>query len=92
MRPPDIIRPVKLTTTLPEDVRAQLDIHLYSPLENRVPKGAYQAFFLERIREFFNTKTLDVGEFLDPPQLGFIVRGPALTISTLRQILEILRP
>jgi hypothetical protein len=53
MRPPNITRPVKLTTTLPEDIRAKLDLFLYSELEGRVPKGAYQAFFLERIREFF---------------------------------------
>jgi hypothetical protein len=38
---------------LPEDVRAKLDILLWSAVEKRVPLGAYQAFFLERIRDYF---------------------------------------
>lgn len=51
---PNIIRPVKLTTCIPEDLRAKLDLYLYSHLEGRVPKGAYQKFLCERIREFFD--------------------------------------
>jgi hypothetical protein len=38
---------------LPEDIRAKLDVYLFSAVEGRVPKGAYQAFFIERINEFF---------------------------------------
>lgn len=55
-KPPKIIRPTKLTLALPEDVRAKLDLHLFSEVEHRVPFGAYQRFFIERIREFFNPK------------------------------------
>lgn len=44
---------VKLTTRLPLDLHTRLAAHLYSPLEGRIPLGAYQAFFSERIREFF---------------------------------------
>lgn len=61
-RRPNIMRPVPLRTTFPEDVRAQLDLHLYSEVEGRVPQGAYQAFLIERIREFFNRKSYDTGK------------------------------
>jgi hypothetical protein len=50
---PLIIRPTRLETSIPEDLRAKLDLHLMSPLEGRVPKGAYQAFILELMRDFF---------------------------------------
>lgn len=55
-RPPNVLRPVKLTTYLPEDLRAKLDIHLFSSVEGRVPHGAYSRFLEERVREFFNPK------------------------------------
>jgi len=88
MRRPDIMRPVKLTTTLPEDIRALLDLHLYSPLEERVPKGAYQAFFIERIREFFDTKTLDLSLYCRVPSRGMTVRGSAAAINLLNDMLR----
>lgn len=56
LKKPKIIRPVKLTTNLPEDVRAKLDLHLYSEVEGRVPFGAYQRFLVERIQEFFSER------------------------------------
>lgn len=55
-RPQHILRPVKLTTYLPEDLRAKLDLHLYSEVEGRVPHGAYSKFLAERVREFFEPK------------------------------------
>lgn len=55
-RPPNILRPTKLTTYLPEDLRAKLDLHLFSEIEGRVPHGAYSQFLAERVREFFAPK------------------------------------
>lgn len=52
-RRPDLDRPVPLKLMLPESERTRLDLHLFSALEGRVPQGAYQNFFRERIREFF---------------------------------------
>lgn len=53
MKPPKILRPIRLSTTIPEDVRAKLDLYLYSEVEGRVPFGAYQKFIVERTQEFF---------------------------------------
>jgi len=53
-------RPVALTLKLPESVRARLDLLLFSALEGRVPKGAYQDFFAARIQEFFEHRQLDL--------------------------------
>lgn len=55
-RPPKVMRPVKLTTYLPEDLRAKLDLYLYSDVEGRVPHGAYSAFLAERVKEFFEQR------------------------------------
>ena len=64
-----IIRPIKLTTTFPEDVRVKLDLHLYSEVEQRVPKGAYQTFLVDRIRKFFSHRQLQLptGEWIEGP-------------------------
>lgn len=53
---PLIIRPTRLETSIPEDLRAKLDLHLQSQVEGRIPKGAYQRFILDLIREFFAKK------------------------------------
>ncbi len=55
-RPPNILRPIKLTTTLPEDIHAKLTLYLYSEAEGRVPAGAYQRFLVDRITEFFSRR------------------------------------
>lgn len=78
-----IDRPVPLTTHLPESVSAQLTLHLFSPLEGRVPKGAYQAFFVERIREFFSWRRLDLHPF--GFGRGFFVSGPPEMIDELEK-------
>jgi len=64
-RRPNIEPSVATNLHLPETVRARLDLVLFSELEGRVPKGAYQRFFLERLQEFFTFKTRDLS-----PQLG----------------------
>jgi hypothetical protein len=87
MRQPNILRPIKLNTTLPEDIRTKLDLHLWSDVEGRVPKGAYQRFFLDRIREYFDHRTLDLAEYCDCP-VSAPVRGSPATIDLLRALLR----
>jgi hypothetical protein len=53
MPQPNIIRPTKLTMHIPEDVRARMDLFLWSEVEQRVPKGAYQQFIVRLINRFF---------------------------------------
>lgn len=55
-RRPNILRPITLNTTLPEDLRAKLDLHLFSEVEGRVPKGAYQRLITELLNQYFNRK------------------------------------
>lgn len=49
-----IDRPIMLHVALPLSIRTRLDLHLFSELEGRVPKGAYQEFFIERLQEYFS--------------------------------------
>lgn len=53
---PNILRPVRLHTTLPEDLHGKLTLYLFSPAEGKVPKGAYQKFICDRIVEFFSNR------------------------------------
>ena len=73
---------------LPEDIHTQLTLALFSPLENRVPFGGYQAFFVERIREYFTRRPFDLSPYtgLDPGV--HIVYAEPMALATLKQLLE----
>ncbi len=55
----NIIPVTQLCLKLPEDLRAKLDLYLFSDLEGRVPQGKYQEFFIARIKEFFEKVSHD---------------------------------
>jgi hypothetical protein len=38
---------------IPEDLKARLDLLLWSDLEQRVPLGAYQRLFIELLNQYF---------------------------------------
>jgi len=76
---------VSLYLMLPESVRARLDLFLYSEVEGRVPLGSYQQFFLERIREFFDSRRLDLSPF---GLQGYYVFGPKAMVDALEQKLK----
>ena len=86
-RPPAITPSRSINTHLEENLMVRLDLFLWSDLEGKVPKGAYQRFFNERMREFFLTQSLDIA-----PLLGgltpSIVRGTAATLGELKERLE----
>ncbi len=86
-RPPSLIPTRKLHTAIPEPDLARLELHLFSELEGRVPHAAYSSFFLERIREFFSWKALDLAPWADSPPGAFVVRGPAEAIRALEKTL-----
>ena len=51
-RPPNIIPPVKFTTTLPMDLRVWLETHLWSDTEMRVPHGAIRKLLIHLLMEY----------------------------------------
>lgn len=51
-RPPNILRPSRLTIALPEDLRAWLDLHLWSDSQLRVPQGAYSNLIIMLLRNY----------------------------------------
>lgn len=74
-RRPNVIRPVRLTTTLPEDIWTQLTLYLHSDLEERVPKGAYQQFIVDRCREFFKKEPVNAKPRTSEPNLPVEAEG-----------------
>ena len=63
-RRPNLIPSIMLNVALPQDVHTRLTLYLFSELEGRVPLGAYQRFFTERVREFFQSKQLDLSPYI----------------------------
>lgn len=88
-RRPNTIPSVMLTTALPMNLHAKLTAHLYSELEQRVPFGAYQKFFCEKIQQHFGEKELDLAPYVKGASAGaFVVRGSPEAILALKYRLE----
>lgn len=87
-RRPNILRTVSIHTFISEDLRAKLDLHLYSDLEGRVPNGAYRRFLEDRIKEFFERAQLDVSQFTGAAVGNDKVYGAPVVIEHLKQYLE----
>ena len=49
-KPRSIIRPTYVHINIPEDLRARLDLLLFSEVEHRVPYGAYGTYICNLIR------------------------------------------
>lgn len=81
-RPPAVIPSRPLNLSFPEDLRARLDLVLFSSVEGCVPQGAYKEFFSARTREFFAWRRLDLAPYGLPP--GFFVSGPPEMLDALR--------
>ncbi len=59
-RPASIIPSERINLHLPADIKARLDLHLFSEVEGRIPKGAYTKFFEPLVRDFFRQKGNEV--------------------------------
>lgn len=77
-----------LDTHLDASLMAQLDRVLWSDVEGRVPKGAYQRFFNERLREFFGEKRLDLGPYFGALPGDLTLRGKDEAIWRLEKWLQ----
>lgn len=86
--PLNIVPCIALKTTLPIDIRAKLDLHLFSDVEGRVPKGAYQRLLVELLNQYFDNKALDLSPYIGVLPGTHIVKGSPHTIGILKAILE----
>lgn len=66
----------------------QLDLLLYSEVEERVPRGAYQRFFNSLLVNYFETKSLDLGPYVGSLPGEAVIRGRPETIDRLVGVLE----
>lgn len=73
---------------LPASWRTRLDLVLFSPVEGRIPKGAYQRFFLDRLVEYFDTRALDLGPYLGSLPREHLVRARPATLEHLERLLQ----
>ena len=77
-----------LSIAVPQEVAAQLKLHLYSEAEQRVPYAAQQRFIVQRMREFFEHRSLDLAPYLQGVPPGSAVRGPKEVVDALQLKLE----
>ena len=55
-RRPNIVPAVKIHYYIDSDVWTMMTLHLYSPLEKKVPYGAYSKFISDLIRDYFSKR------------------------------------
>jgi hypothetical protein len=88
-RPRNALPVAQVEITLPEDELGKVKLYLISATTGKVPQGAYQSFFRERIHEFFEWGSLDLAPYFVVPA-GTIVRAPKATVEILKRHLEAL--
>lgn len=86
--PRNAIPTIPLTTGLPEDLMDRLNLHLFSEVEGRVPKGAYKDFFAQRVREFFGTTELDLAPYTNGMPGTHRLRAEPEVVAQLEQLLR----
>lgn len=84
-RPPSIQRSRPLTVHLDETLLARVDILLFSELEGRVPKGAYQRLFNTLISRWLEHRELDLAPYLGTLPGERVIQGHPETLAALNQ-------
>lgn len=87
MKTPSIIPSQRLTIALPMPTFSKMLLHLHSPLEGRVPQGAYAMFLGSLIEAYFTNKHLDIAPFAASDPGAFIVSGTKEAIAALESTL-----
>lgn len=88
-RAKNIVPTEPLFVRLPAELKAKLDLHLFSEVEGRVPFGSHQTFISERLRDFFSSESLDLSPYAPLSAPGtLVVRGSPTAIQLLKRILE----
>ena len=73
---------------VPEDLRARLDLLLFSDLEGRVPFGAYTNFYSELLRTRLESVELDLSPFVGSAPGALTLRGSPTAIEKLKTLLR----
>lgn len=90
---PSLLRKTSpLEVSLDPALRTRLDALLFSPVEKRIPKGAYQRFFNQVLVQTLNWTELDLSPYAGTFPTEAIVRGPEFAIEHLKRILHAPRP
>lgn len=87
-RPLSIIPCVEFVVTLPEDLHTKMTLYLFSAMEGKVPYGARRAFFDKLVREFFDSRELDLAPYAATEPGAFTVRGSPTSIDVLGKTLR----
>ena len=87
-RPP-LIRPARpLNTHLDEELMARVDLLLFSELEGRVPKGAYQKLFNSLLRRWMDSRELDLAPYIGALPGEHLISGHPETLDRLQSKLQ----
>lgn len=84
----NIIPSIKMSLWVPEDLRARLDLILFSDLEGRVPFGAYTVFYAEMLRARLDSIELDLSPFVGSQPGALVVRGSPNAVDKLKELLS----
>jgi hypothetical protein len=87
-RRPNLIPSVQLNLALSQPIHAELHAHLWSPLEQRVPPGAYQRFMEGLLRKYFRHESLDLAPWTGAASGALIISGPPEAIHSLKGLLS----
>lgn len=72
----------RIHITIPAEDKQRIEVILFSEIEQKVPRAAWQKFISARIREFLDSDTLDLTLYGFP--LGHYVRGQRGVIRDLK--------
>ena len=86
-RRPNVTPSIPLQVMLPKPDHEQITKHLWSELEERVPLGAYQSFFVKLSRFFFDTKEFDLSPYFGTMPGESVIRARSVDIERIRAAL-----
>lgn len=82
-RPKNIIPTIQLNVMIPQDLVMQMNLELYSELEQRVPFGAQQRLLTALLRAYFSEQSLDLAPWLRTPSGVFVVKAVPEVLTAL---------
>lgn len=87
--PKNIIPSASLHLHIPEDLKARLDLELFSEVEGRVPKGAYQRLVVSLLRRHFEARPLDLASLRQSiPPGTYIIQAPSHILTKLIELIQ----